>query len=253
MMKNLITSILAVLLMLSAGLNVYWYYWPRVEKQKGETVYLPGKNTETVIYEKSATAKTQKDYERKSQNAKELVASVKGIPDLENEKKITQLIATNMKLQLDLTAKDMTLNDAEKQRKTWEDKYNSVKVDNSNNTASVTAEVSPKIATVEKRDAFYKPKETYTVITSENPSIKFYGVESYQFKNPKQKDFVELNLKINGLYIDKIIIPYGGAELLFNPDGKIKPSAGYGYFYDHISRTFVPYWALGLQYNLITF
>lgn len=95
--------------------------------------------------------------------------------------------------------------------------------------------------------------ESYTVITSENPSVKFYGLESYQFKNPRQKDFVELNLKIQGLYLNENIIPYGGAELLFNPDGRLKPIVGYGYFYDRFSGKIYPYWMGGLQFNLLRF
>lgn len=257
-MRNTVSTILLGLLVVSIGFNLYQYYFPRVEKQKGDIIYLPGEKESTIIYRlpegnQSATVKQTEDYAKKTQNAQDLIASVKGIPDLENEKKITQLIAANMKLQLDLTAKDMTLNDTEKQRKTWEDKYNSVTVDNSNNTASVISEVSPKIATVDKRDKFYLPKETYTVITSENPAIKFYGLESYQFKNPRQKDFVELNLKVQGLYLNEIIIPYGGAELIFNPDGKLKPIAGYGYFYNNHDAAFYPYFMAGLQFNLIRF
>ena len=257
-MSKLLTTILSVLLLFSVSLNVYWYFYPNIEKIKGETVYLPGEKKETVVYRlpegnQSATVQNIPDYDRATAAARELLATVKGIPDLENEKKITQLIASNMKLELSLSEKDLALNDKEKQIKTWSDKYNSITVDNLNNTSSVMSEVNPKIATVEKREKFYLPKESYTVITSENPSIKFYGIESYQFKNPRQKDFVELNLKVQGLYINKQIIPYGGAELLFNPNGKLKPIVGYGYFYNNGSGKLFPYWIAGLQFNLIRF
>lgn len=88
--------------------------------------------------------------------------------------------------------------------------------------------------------------------TSENPPVKFYGVESYQFKNPKQKDFMELNAKVQGLYFPKqMIVPYVGAELIFNPDGRLKPVIEYGYFYDN--KNLYPYWVGGVQVNVIRF
>lgn len=257
-MRNAISNILLGFLLLSVALNVYQYYFPRIEKVPGETIYLPGEKESTIVYRlpegnQSATVQQVQDYAQKTQNAQELLEKVKGIPDLENEKKITSLLEAKMKLELSLSEKDLVLNDKEKQIKTWQDKYNSVTVDNGGNTASVISEVSPKVATVDKRDKFYLPKESYTVITSENPSVKFYGLESYQFKNPKQKDFVELNLKVQGLYLNENIIPYGGAELLFNPDGKLKPIVGYGYFYDRFSGKIYPYWMGGLQFNLLRF
>lgn len=257
-MRNVISNILLGFLLLSVGLNVYQYYFPRIQKVPGETIYLPGEKESTIVYKlpegnQSATVQQVKDYAQKTQNAQELLEKVKGIPDLENEKKITSLLEAKMKLELSLSEKDLVLNDKEKQIKTWQDKFNSVTVDNGGNTASVISEVSPKIATVDKREKFYLPKESYTVITSENPSVKFYGLESYQFKNPRQKDFVELNLKVQGLYLNENIIPYGGAELLFNPDGRLKPIVGYGYFYDRFSGQIYPYWMGGLQFNLLRF
>lgn len=255
-MNKTISSIVIGLLFLSVGVNVYWYYFPRVEKSPGVTVYLPGKSEPTIIYtlpagNQSSTTKVEQQYQEKTGKAKELLAQVKGIPDLEKEKEITALMAAKMKLELNLSEKDLALNDKEKQIKVWKDKFNSVTVDNVNNTSSVISEVSPKIATTAKRPGIFKPKETYTVITSENPSVKFYGIESYSFKNPKQKDLVELNLKIQGLFVNKTLIPYGGIELLFNPDGKLKPIVGYGYFYDNFSGKLYPYWMAGVQFNLI--
>ena len=256
-MKTL-TSILAVLLLISVALNVWWYYNPHIEKQKGEIVYLPNEKEPTIIYKlpdgnQSATVAIVNDYKRKIANAQELLVKVKSIPDLENQKQISQLTAVNANLELKLSEKDLAINDKDKQVKEWRDKFNTVNVNNSTNDISVISEVSPVIAVTAKRDKFYSPKESYTVITSENPAVKFYGVESYTFKNPKQKDFVELNLKVQGLYLDKQIIPYGGAELLFNPDGKLKPIVGYGYFYNNGTGKLFPYWMAGLQFNLIRF
>lgn len=256
-MKTL-TSILAVLLLISVALNVWWYYNPHIEKQKGEIVYLPNEKEPTIIYKltdgnQSATVAIVNDYKRKIANAQELLVKVKSIPDLENQKQISQLTAVNANLELKLSEKDLAINDKDKQVKEWRDKFNTVNVNNSTNDISVISEVSPVIAVTAKRDKFYSPKISYTVITSENPAVKFYGVESYTFKNPKQKDFLELNLKVQGLYLDKQIIPYGGAELLFNPDGKLKPIVGYGYFYNNGTGKILPYWMAGLQFNVIRF
>lgn len=255
-MRNLTTTILAALLLISVGLNIYWYVWPRVEKVKGETVFLPGEKKETIVYKlpegnQSATVQNVQDYQRATAAAKELLAKVKGIPDLDNEKKITSLMAANARLELSLSEKDMTLNDAEKQRKVWQDKYNSITVNNADNTASVTAEVNPKVATVEKRDKFYLPKESYTVITSENPSVKFNGMESYTFKNPRQKAAFELNLQGRALYLDGQIIPYGGAQAVFNPDGRVRYIVEHGYY--NTQQKLLPYWLGGLQLNILKF
>lgn len=255
-MNKTISSIVIGILLLSIGGNFYQYYFPRVHKIKGDTVYLEGKKEPTIIYNlpegnQSATAKIERQYEQKTQSAKELLAQVKNIPDLEKEKEITALMEAKMKLELNLSEKDLAINDKEKQIKEWKDKFNKINVNNETNVVSVISEVSPKIATTEKREKFYLPKETYTVITSENPSVKFYGVESYQFKNPRQKDFLQLNVNAQALYLNEVFIPLTGAEIIFNPNGKIKPKISYGYYYNNISGKLLPYWMGGLSVNLI--
>lgn len=249
-------KILIGLLIVSVGLNAYLINFPKIKSIKGETVFVPSGKESTIVYKlpdgnQSATVKIINDYKRELDNSKRLIERVKSIPDLENEKRITSLLEAKMKLELNLGEKDLAINDKEKQIKEWKDKFNRINVNNETNVVSVVSEVSPKIATTSKRDGFLKPKENYTTITSENPSVKFYGVESYQFKNPKQKDFLELNLKLQGLYVDETLTPYGGAELLFNPDGKFKPIVGYGYFYKE--NKLFPYFLGGIQYNLIRF
>lgn len=253
---NTIIKILGIALILSIGVNLWQYYHPREITSKGKVVYLPGEEKKVIVYDlpdatQSATVKASQEYRQATKEAWELLATVKSIPDLENTEKIASLTKANMQLQIDMDASKMTVNDLEKQKKTWVDKWNTVNVDNSKNTSSVISNVDPIVATVEKREKFYKPKELYTVITSQNPSAKFFGLESYTFKNPRQKDFLELNLKLQGLYVDQTLTPYGGAELLFNPDGKFKPIVGYGYFYK--DNKLFPYFLGGLQYNLIRF
>lgn len=255
---NTLIKILSLALLLSLAGNIWQHFHPRIIKPKAEIVYLPGEEKKVIVYDlpggtQAATVKTSKEYERATKEAKELLKTVKSIPDLENEKRVTSLIAANMRLELKLSENQMILNDKEKQLKQWKDDHNSVSVNNSTNEVAVTSEISPKVVSSEKRPKFYKPKESYTTITSPNPSAKFYGLESYTFKNPKAKDVLEFNLKFQGLFINKEIIPYGGAELLINPDGKLKPIIGYGYFYDYGSGKLIPYWMGGLQLNLLRF
>lgn len=255
---NTVIKILAIFLLISIGVNIWQWINPRTIKAKAEIVYLPGEEKKVIIYSlpdgnQSATVQNSKEYEKATKEARELLETVKSIPDLENEKKITSLISANMKLELGMSEKDMAINDKEKELKQWKDKFNTINLNNNSNEITVSSEVSPKIATTEKREKFYLPKQNYTVITSENPAVKFYGLESYTFKNPKQKDFVELNLKLQGLYFNESLIPYGGVELLFNPDGKFKPIFGYGYFYNNSVQIFEPYFMGGIQYNLIRF
>lgn len=257
-MSKLLSSLLLVLLSLSVGLNVYWYFFPRTEQVPGKTVYLPGVENPADIYDlkdgtQSVTAKMEKQYAGPKQNAKELVSSVKGIPDIEKEKQITELIAAKMKLELSLGEKDMAINDKDKQVKQWQDKFNSITVDNSTNTASVISEVSPRIVTTEKRDGLFSPKESYTILTSENPAVKFYGLESYSFKNPKTKDFVRLNGKIQGFYLNETITPYGGLELVFAPDSRISPNISAGYFYHSETGRVYQFFSGGIQFNILKF
>lgn len=254
-LRNIFTTAIVFALLLSVGVNFWQYYNPRTIK--GETVYLESENLPTTAIttlsggNQSATSETKKDYGREKASAKELVSIVKGIPDLENEKQITQLTAVKASLELALTEKDLVLNDKEKQLKEWKDKFNSVKVDNSTNKVDVNSEVSPKIANTEKRERWFAPKIPYTTITSENPSIKFYGVESYTFKNPKQKNFLELNINAQGVYIDRSIFPNANAEIIFNPDGFFRPFIGYGYLYDYNSGKMIKFGNAGFKINLV--
>lgn len=258
---NTLIKVLSIALLVSVVGNVWQYFNPRVKHLKGEVVYIPGSNDKpAIVYElpdgnQAIVGKNKKEYVEATEEATKLVNSVKSIPELEDAGKIIALTNTISKLELELTEKNMTLNDKENDRKKWEDMYNTISVDNKTNVATVVSEVSPKIATVEKRESFLGPKENYTVVTSENPSVKFYGLESYTFKNPKQKDFMELNLKVQGLYFDKtkVLVPFAGAEIIFNPDGRIKPVGGYGYYYDHISGSLIPYFMGGLEFNILRF
>lgn len=246
------------LLSLSVGFNFYQYYFPRTVNIPGKTIIVPGAKESTVVYQmpggnEAATSKVIQDYKEKTIEAKQMVAEVKTIPGLESAKDITAITEAKMKLEIELNAAKMTINDVQNEKKTWEDKFNKITVDNKNNIASSISEVSPKIVQSEKREKFLQPKVPYTTITSENPSAVFYGVKSYTFKNPQQKDFLELNLKAQAIYLNKEVTPFAGLELIFNPDGRFKYVGGAGYFYDVKSGTLVNYFSGGINFNLVRF
>src|SRR5690606_5886046 len=138
-----LTKIIAIIAILSIGFNLWQWYHPREIPAKGKVVYLPGEERKVIVYDnadgtQSATVKASQEYKQATKEARELIAAVKGIPDLESVDKIAALTGAKMNLELELNAAKMTVNDVEKQRKTWEDKYNKVIVDNATNTASVT-------------------------------------------------------------------------------------------------------------------
>lgn len=262
-LRNILTTALVIALLFSLGANFWQYYNPRTIIGKGQTVYVENGDKPTTSItnlptgNQSATAETRKDYNRKEASAKELLSMVKGIPDLENAKQITQLTSVNASLELALSEKDMILNDKDKQIKEWKDKYNSVKVDNLLNKVDVISEVSPKIANSEKREHWFAPKIPYTTITSENPAIKFYGVESYTFKNPQTKNLLELTLNVDTgqFFFDSNLSPglrfYDSEiELTFNPDGKLRFFGNTGLrTYDF--KTTSPYYQVGIKYLII--
>ena len=246
--------VLLILLFISVGFNWYQYKHPREVDIIGKTITLPGKHTTTIITlpagNQAAVAKNIQVYKEKSAEAEVLLNS---IPPLVAEKDVTSIVAVDSKLQLELDATKLAVNDKEKEIKIWKDKYNSITIDNANNTAKSTSDVSPKIINAEKREKFYQPKVPYTTVTSENPSILFNGVQSFTFKNPKQKDFLEINAKIQAIYIKPYLVPSVGLELVFNPDGKMLWFGGYNYYYDTISNKFVQFISRAGKYNLVRY
>lgn len=261
-LTKILTISLAIALLISIGVNFYQYHYPR-KIDSLNTVFVNNGNqpvtkiTELPAGNQAATAQIQKDYEIKEAKAKELLQVVKSIPELEDEKKITQLTEAKAFLELQLNEKDLVLNDKDKQIKEWKDKFNSIKVDNSTNQVNVNSEVSPKIASSEKREHWFSPKIPYITITSENPAIKFYGLESYTFKNPQKKNLLELtfNADTGQFFNDSRFDPglrfYDSElELTFNPDGKFRIFGNAG-LRTYNFKTSSPYYQLGIKYLLI--
>ena len=184
-----------------------------------EIVYVPGK-TKTITLpagNQAVYSVNQKKYNDKP--TKEIKKIIKEIPDLKSSKVIA-LTETNSQLQLKLGQKDLVINDKENEIKQWKDKYNEVTTNK--DSVKVISEVSPKIITVEQREKFFSPKQQYIIVTSDNPSIKFFGNDSYVYKNPEKKNFLEITIDGN---VSKYINDFGyqsTINLEFNPDGRLR-------------------------------
>lgn len=261
---NTFTKILLALFLVSLGVLWWKFEHPTIEKE-----YVPtaGKiPPPKVIYTTSktgtqvATIKTPAPVLEPAKVAsEELLNTVKNIEEIDKDAKITELtkISTELKLQLD--AKSMALNDAEKQIKVWKDNYNSVTVDNLNNTVAVHSEVSPVIVGYEKRPKWYKAKESYTSITSNNPAIMFNGVETLKVPNKQVKNFLELTFDADtGQYfydrefIKGLMFYDASLNVIFNPDGRIRPYINVG-TRTYNFKTQSPYWSGGLKILITKF
>lgn len=258
------TKLLSGLLIGAIAFNAWQYYNPKVEHK-----YIPvsGKTPlPEIIYSTSesganvATIKTPEPVLKPEAVAsEELLNTVRNLKEVDSKSKITELTRVISNLELKLYEKDLVINDKENQRKVWQDKFNKVSVDNNLNTVEVLAEVSPVTVGYEKRERWFKAKDSFTAITSENPSIVFHGVEKYTVKNKEVKNFVEVTLEaeVGQFYHDtkhiKGLKNYDGMlNMTFNPDGKLRPfiKAGYRtYNFDYYS----PYYSIGLKYLVFKF
>lgn len=228
------TKILLGLLLVCLGVIFWLWKHPKTEKEyvpiagktpPPEIVYSNAKNGNQV-----ATFINPKPVlEPEKAASEDLLNTVKNINELENAK-IIELTKVVTELKLQLTEKNLAVNDAEKQVKMWKDKFNEVTVDNANNTVAVKSDVSPIMVEYEKRPKWYKSKVGYVSITSENPSIVFNGVEKYEAPKKEVKDIFELTFDANtGNYVynskpkDGIRFYDASLNLTINPDGKFRP------------------------------
>lgn len=261
---NTTTKLLSGLLIGAIAFNVWQYYNPKVVK-----TYVPvaGKiPAPEIIYSKSDTGANVATFKNPEPVLKpeavaslELLNTVKSIKEIDSKSEVKELTKIIANLELKLTEKDLIINDEKTQKKVWKDKYNQVTVDNKANTVDVLAEVSPVTVGYEKREKWFKSKDSFTSITSENPSVVFNGVEKYTVKNKEVKNFLEVTLEaeIGQFYNDRKHIKglknYDGMlNVTFNPDGKIRPfvKAGYRtYNFDIYS----PYYSVGVKYLVFKF
>lgn len=252
---NKVSKILLFLLISATGVCIYQYNNPRIENkfiQVGGKIPPP-----EIVYSKSstgtnvATIKTPEPVLKPEKEASEqLLNTVKTIKEINSKSTVTDLTRIVSNLELKLTEKDMIINDKSKQIKVWKDKHNEITVNNDLNEASVKAEVSPVIVGYEKREKWYKSKEGFTSITSENPSIVFNGVEKYTTKNKEVKNILELTFdgEVGKFGNDKDKLYYEGLiDVTFNPDGTLRPFIKAGYKSNNF-ETPSPYYSIGFKY-----
>lgn len=259
MMKYL-TYILIGLLLIACSIIAWFYFNPKIEK-----VYVQIKPKPEIVYiEKSdggIIATTEQQYadqpaQTLSENYLKYVNDTL-VPALNKGMKykaeVTQLTRINAALRDSLTKKNIVVNTVQKDVIEWKTKYIQIAANAKDSTVTYAYNAQLDIAEYQKKESLFGDKKSYIAITSPDKNLKINGVENFTKAVKSPKDLMELNLKVQGLYLNETIVPYGGAEILFNPDGKLKPIVGYGYFYHSTSGQLLPYWLGGLQFNVIRF
>ena len=253
-------KILVGLLVFAVGLVLWMYFNPRYEK-----VYVQIKpKAEIVFVEKEGGGNIATVEKTPSNDASEVLSKdyityvndtlVKALnKGLAYKVQVQNLTKINAQLKDSLSKKDVVINTVNKDVISWKTKYIEIESNVKDSTVKYRYNAQLDIVDYSKKTTLFGARKQYIAVSSPDKNLKINNVENFTKDIKTPKDFVELNLKAQGLYINKQIIPYGGAELLFNPDGRLKPIVGYGYFYDHISGKIYPYWMAGLQLNLIRF
>lgn len=257
---KIINYILLGLLLIAVGISVYMFYNPKIEKiyvqikPKAEIITVErsdGGYIQTI--EKVATSQPtevlSKDYITYVNDT--LVKALnKG---LAYKVEVQNLTKINAMLKDSLSKKNLVINSVNKDVITWKSKYIEIQSNLKDSTVKYTYNAQLDIIDYSKKESLFGSRKQYVSVSSPDKNLKINNLENYTKDIKTPKDFVELNLKIQGLYFNQSLIPYGGGELLFNPDGKFKPILGYGYIYNKSLKIFEPYFMAGLQYNLIRF
>lgn len=257
---KIINYILLGLLLIAVGISVYMFYNPKIEKiyvqikPKAEIITVKrsdGGYIQTIekVPTSQPTEVLSKDYITYVNDT--LVKALnKG---LAYKVEVQNLTKINAMLKDSLSKKNVVINSVNKDVIAWKTKYIEIQSNSKDSTVKYTYNAQLDIVDYAKKESLFGGKKQYVAVSSPDKNLKINNVDNFTKAIKTPKDFVELNLKVQGLYLNKRIIPYGGAELLFNPDGKLKPIAGYGYFYENQTGKLLPYWMAGLQFNLIRF
>lgn len=254
---KIINYILLALLLISVGVVAWFYYNPKIEKvyvqikPKAEIIYIEksdGGNIATVpIFQSSKPTEVLSDgYIKYIDTVTQ--ALNKG---LKYKLEVQRLTKVNAVLKDSLSRKDLIIQTTNNNVIAWRTKYIEIETNVKDSTAKYTYNAQLDIIDYDKKESLFGKRKQFIAVTSPDKNLRINDVENYSKEIKTPKDFLELNLKIQGLYLDKTLVPYGGAELLFNPDGKLKPIVGYGYFYQ--SNKLYPYFLAGLQFNLLRF
>jgi len=249
-----------VLLIIAIGYIAWLYYNPKIEK-----VYIQIKPKAELIYvQKSdggqiATVQKQPTVamtEVLSNNYINYVQDtiVKALnKGLAYKLQVQNLTKINAVLKDSLSKKNVLIQNVNKDVIAWKTNFIEIEANFKDSTAKYNYNAQLDVLDYSKKESLFGERKQYIAVTSPDKNFKINSVENYTKEIKQKKDFLELNAKIQGLYINKQLIPYGGLDLLFNPDGRLKPILGYGYFYDYNSGKLLPYWMTGLQINLIRF
>lgn len=257
---KIINYILLGLLLIAVGVTVYMWYNPKIEK-----IYVQIKpKAEIITVERSDGGYIQSIEKTPTSHSTEVLSNdyvtyvndtlVKALnKGLAYKIEVQNLTKINAMLKDSLSKKNVVINTVNKDVIAWKTKYIQIESNSKDSTVKYAYNAQLDIVDYNKKESLFGSRKQYIAVSSPDKNLKINNVENFTKAIKTPKDFVELNLKVQGLYLNKQIIPYGGAELLFNPDGKLKPIAGYGYFYDNKSGQLLPYWLGGLQFNLIRF
>lgn len=246
------------LLVIACGVIAWFWFNPKVEQ-----VYVKIKPTPQIIYTEREDGGTIATIESQIADVPAETLSEKYIgyvndtlvpalnKGLQYKAEVSQLTRINAALKDSLTKANINAKNARKDVIEWQTKYITIAANPKDSTVKYAYNAQIDIAEYSKKETLFGDKKTYISVTSPDKNFRINGVENFTKPVKIPKDFVELNVKLNGIYLDKTLTPYMGAELMFNPDGRLKPAVGYGYFYTN--GVLIPYWSAGMQLNLIRF
>lgn len=255
---KIINYILLGLLLIAVAILVYMWYNPKIEK-----IYVQIKpKPEIITVERSDGGHIQSIEKVPISHPTEVLSKdyityvndtlVKALnKGLAYKVEVKNLTKINAMLKDSLSRKNLVINSTNKDVIAWKSKYIEIQSNLKDSTVKYTYNAQLDIVDYAKKETLFGGKKQYVAVSSPDKNFKINNVENFTKEIKPLKNFLELNLKLQGLYVDENFMPYGGAELLFNPDGKLKPIVGYGYFYKE--NKLVPYFLGGLQYNLIRF
>ncbi len=253
---KVINYILLVLLLIALGIIGWLYFNPKIER-----VYVQIKPTPEIVYiEKKggssiATIPQQTASEPEQTLSENYIRYVNDTlkPALEEglkyKVKFEQLTRANATLQDSLSRKNVVLNNVKKEVITWKTKYVEISVNPTDSTANYRYNAVLDVANYGRKRHLFSGKENYISISSPDKNLTINGVENFTRSFSAPHNFLELNILVHGTYFDGRIRPHANAEVLFNPDGRIRPFAGYGYIYS--DNVFTPIIVGGLKFNVI--
>lgn len=259
-MKKIINYIVVILLIIAVGVILWMYFNPKIEKvyvqikPKAEIVFVERHDGGNIATVEKTTANNSSEVLSQDYITYVNDTLVKALNrGLAYKVQVQNLTKINAQLKDSLSKKDVVINTVNKDVIAWKTKYIQIESNVKDSTVKYAYNAQLDIIDYNKKESLFGSRKQYIAVSSPDKNLKINNVENFTKVIKTPKDFVELNLKVQGLYLNKQIIPYGGAELLFNPDGKLKPIAGYGYFYENQTGKLLPYWMAGLQFNLIRF